>query len=90
MCIELAPGMGSPMEHRELMRASFRFGESRTVQEVSEAISARHRQRSSSAPASKSGKSRRPAPTLGEIKKSDVDALHALMQRGRDLQAANG
>ena len=82
--------MGSPMEHRELMRASFRFGESRTVQEVSEAISARHRQRSSSAPASKSRKSRRPAPTLGEIKKSDVDALHALMQRGRDLQAANG
>lgn len=80
--------MGSPMEHRELMRASFHFGETRTVQEVSEAISTRHKQRST--PASKAGKVRRHPPTLGEIKKADVDALHDLFQRGRDLRAANG
>lgn len=81
--------MGSPFEHRELMKASFRFDETRSVEEVAAAIKQRAERHRGSA-GSAAGKTKRPAPTLGEIKKSDVDALHALMQQGRDLRAANG
>lgn len=78
--IELAPGMGSPSEHRELMRANFHFGEERSVDQVLADIKARH----ATPESGRRGKA--PAPTLGEIKPETVAALRDLISGARDLQ----
>lgn len=81
--IELSPGMGSPSEHRELMRANFHFGEERTVDQVLEAIKARHA--SPSSPGAKRGNAA-PPPMSGELRPDTVAALRDLISSARDLQ----
>jgi len=82
--------MGSPFDHRQLMRASFRFGETRSVEEVSAAISARHGRHGGSSGSSTSRKRSQVARSGETIPSSVVDDLKALVQRGHDLRAANG
>lgn len=78
-----APMMGNPYEYRELMKAQFRFGETRTVDQVLEDHRRRHEEAANAAK-NRSKKGRTFMPTQApagtdEIKKTDMDAVLALL-----------
>lgn len=92
----MAGGMSNPFEFREVMKAAFRFGESRTVDEVvaaqearqkaqrAEAASAERRKRAT--PTSVTNEPPPPAP-MSTVPKSAVDELRALMAQAAAVQS---
>ncbi len=87
MC-SLGSGMGSPTEHRELMRASFHYSEKRSVEEVLAAQKARH----ASPSASRGGKAKvtRPPESHGVVRPGALAEMKALTERARFAQGAKG
>lgn len=80
--------MGSPSEHRELMRASFHYNETRSVEEVVAAQKARH----APAAATTSGKSKvvRPPVSHGVVRPEALAQMKAWAEQGRAAHAEKG
>lgn len=73
-------GMGNPMEFRELMKAHMRYNETRTVDEVIEEQSARHKR------GHKGGGTRAdpnaPTTAISDIPKSEIARLQQMLAAG--------
>ena len=80
--------MGSPTEHRELMRANFRFNETRSVEEVIAAQKARHA--TPNAPTKGKRQPVRPPAEHGIVRREALDEMNALLARGRAAQVEKG
>lgn len=78
--------MSSPHEYRELMKAQFHFGETRTVDEVFAEQKRRHEERAQASRRERSGKGRTFAntgapPVQGQPAQSEIDKVKALLGR---------
>ena len=73
--------MSSPYEYREVLRASFNFGESRSVEEVLAEQERRHK-------TPKNGKGPSTPARPATVQQSEVDKVKALLAKGAQAQVA--
>lgn len=84
--------MSNPFEYRDIMKASMKFNETRTVEQVQAEHEKRRAERTPT-PRARNGRTparpvKRGAPQLAAPSKSQLDALESLRQRALALREA--